>query len=776
MGWDAFGLPAENAAIQNKIHPASWTISNIETMREELKSIGLAYDWSREFATCSPNYYKHEQLIFLDFLKHNLAYRKESTVNWDPVDQTVLANEQVIDGRGWRSGALVEKKKLKQWFLRITDFAEDLLTSLKQLDKWPDNVRLMQEKWIGKSIGASINFNIKGLDQKLQIFTTRPETIFGASFCAIAPDHPIATQLAKDNAAVRDFIAECNLTDTSEEALEKAEKKGFLTAVKLLHPFIADKELPLYIANFVLMDYGSGAIFGCPAHDTRDYEFAVKYQLPIIPVINNPSLGEQTEPYCGDGVLINSEFLNGLSIPDAKDKICDALVNAKCGFATVNYRLRDWGISRQRYWGCPIPVIYCNKCGTVPVPKEDLPVTLPEDISFNMADNPLKSHPTWKKIKCPNCLGEAERETDTFDTFFESSWYFARFCSPHSEQVLDKDACDYFLPVDQYIGGVEHAVLHLLYARFFTKALHKCGYLNISEPFNGLLTQGMVCQQTYKDSNGTWLYPEEVVKGADNQHIHKDSGLKVTVGRTEKMSKSKKNVVDPAAIIDRYGADTARLFMLSDTPPERDLEWSDNGVEGAWRYIKRLTKIVENIRDSYPDLSVLQSSNNISDELLKTKKQIHKTIYYFSEDIEKFHFNRSIARVRELTNLIENLNLKDIASASLLKEGIETIIRLLNPIIPHITEEMWQQLGHKSFLAESSWPSFDHNLIQDTTITIAIQINGKLKSTLELPVDLEQSEVEAKVMALSAIQASIAGKALLKTIVVPNKIINLVVK
>ncbi|MEP2815745.1 MAG: leucine--tRNA ligase, partial [Alphaproteobacteria bacterium] len=596
MGWDAFGLPAENAAIENKVPPAQWTRENIATMRRQLKTMGLSYDWDRELATCEPGYYRHEQKMFLDFLANGLVYRKESWVNWDPVENTVLANEQVIDGRGWRSGALVEKRQLSQWFLKITDYAEELLKGIETLDRWPDRVRLMQENWIGRSEGAHVRFQFDGRDGQLDIYTTRPDTLFGASFCAVAANHPLAQELARGNPDLADFVAECNRLGTSEAAIETAEKMGFDTGVKVLHPFIDGHTLPVYVANFVLMDYGTGAIFGCPAHDQRDLDFARKYGLPVLPVVapkgtDATAVTVGDEAFTDDGLLINSDFLDGLAVPDAKSKIIDRLEDMGIGTRAVNYRLRDWGVSRQRYWGCPIPIIHCGDCGIVPVPETDLPVELPADVDFSETGNPLARHPSWKHVACPTCGKPAERETDTFDTFFESSWYFARFCNPASDAPLDRAAVDYWLPVDQYIGGIEHAVLHLLYSRFFTRALKKCGYLSVEEPFAGLLTQGMVCHQTFKDAAGKWLLPSQVVFDGDAAK-HAETGQPVTLGRSEKMSKSKKNVVDPEAIIGAYGADTARLFMLSDSPPDRDLEWTDAGVDGAWRYLNRLWRLV----------------------------------------------------------------------------------------------------------------------------------------------------------------------------------------
>ena len=592
MGWDAFGLPAENAAKENKVHPAVWTHENIATMRRQLKSMGLSYDWRREFATCDPEYYQHEQKMFLDFLEAGLVYRKESWVNWDPVENTVLANEQVIDGKGWRSGANVEKRKLPQWFLKITAFADDLLTSLDGLNRWPERVRIMQSNWIGRSEGAHLQFAVVGREAPLDVYTTRPDTIFGASFMAVSANHPLAQELAADNTELAAFIAQCNRMSTTEAAIETAEKLGFDTGLKCVHPVIAGATLPVYVANFVVMDYGTGAIFGCPAHDQRDLDFARKYGLPVTAVVCPDDADPATfkvdnVAYTGEGHIINSSFLNGLGIDEAKSTSIAHFEGLGVGRRQVNFRLRDWGVSRQRYWGCPIPVVRCDACGTVPVPAEDLPVVLPEDIEIDVAGNPLDQHPTWKHVACPACGKPAQRETDTFDTFFESSWYFARFASPQSVQGVERAAADYWLPVDQYIGGIEHAVLHLLYSRFFTRALKQCGYVGIDEPFAGLQTQGMICHETYKSADGKWLFPTDVIT-SEGGALTDQKGQPVTRGRSEKMSKSKRNVVDPEAIISSYGADTARLFMLSDSPPDRDLDWTDSGIDGAWRYVNRL--------------------------------------------------------------------------------------------------------------------------------------------------------------------------------------------
>ncbi len=778
MGWDAFGLPAENAAIQNKVHPAKWTRENIAAMRAQLKSMGLSYDWSREIATCEPDYYRHEQKMFLDFLEAGLVYRKESWVNWDPVENTVLANEQVIDGRGWRSGALVEKRLLSQWFLKITAFADELLEGLQGLERWPERVRLMQENWIGKSEGARVFFDITGRADKLEIYTTRPDTLFGAAFCAIAANHPLAAELAAGNPALAAFIADCNRMGTSEAAIETAEKKGLDTGLTVAHPFIAGKTLPVYVANFVLMDYGTGAIFGCPAHDQRDLDFAHKYGLPVVPVVlpadaDPASFAVGGEAYTGDGTLFNSDFLDGLAVPEAKRVVAERLQQAGIGERTVNFRLRDWGVSRQRYWGCPIPIIHCESCGAVPVPEADLPVVLPEDVSFDQPGNPLDHHPTWKHVACPSCGKPARRETDTFDTFFESSWYFARFSSVAEDRAFDRQAVDYWMPVDQYIGGIEHAVLHLLYSRFFTRALKHCGYLGVAEPFAGLLTQGMICMETYKDADGRWLFPSDVAKDADGGLIEAATGRPVTLGRSEKMSKSKKNVVDPAGIIDTYGADTARLFMLSDSPPERDLDWTDAGVDGAWRYVNRLWRLVLAPAVPLPPVGT-PAPDNFGPQADKARRQIHKAVAAVSDDLERFHFNKAVARIRELTNLLAELAPDEAGAPWVLRHGLETAVQLFGPMIPHLCEELWQALGHEVLLIDSPWPEADPSLLTEDTVTVAVQVNGKLRGTIELPVDVDKAAAERAALALPTVAQYLQGRAPKKVIVVPNRIVNVV--
>jgi len=776
MGWDAFGLPAENAAMQSGEHPARWTLENIATMREQLKRMGLSYDWRREIATCHPEYYRHEQKMFLDFFAAGLAYRRESWVNWDPVENTVLANEQVIDGRGWRSGALVEKRLLAQWFLRITRFADDLLDDLATLERWPERVRVMQEHWIGRSEGARVQWPLDGRSDRLEVFTTRPDTLYGASFCAIAPNHPLAEELARGNPALAEFVAECNRMGTSEATLETAEKRGFDTGLRARHPFRADWLLPVYVANFVLMEYGTGAIFGCPAHDQRDLDFARKYGLPVTPVVLPPDADAKSfaigaEAYTGEaGTSFNSDFLNGLAVPQAKRAAIRRLEELQAGKGTIAYRLRDWGVSRQRYWGCPIPVIHCGKCGIVPVPEKDLPVRLPDDVSFDRPGNPLAHHPTWKYVACPTCGAAAERETDTFDTFFESSWYFARFCSPRAATAFERNDVDYWLPVDQYIGGIEHAVLHLLYARFFTRALAACGYLGVKEPFAGLFTQGMVCHETYRGADGEWLFPEDVHR--EDGTPRDANGRPVTIGRIEKMSKSKKNVVGLETIVDAFGADTARLYLLSDSPPERDLEWTDTGIEGAWRYVNRLWRMV-----SEPPVALPPPGTPVPDRLppplLAVRRAIHKTIAAVTEDIDRFRFNRAVARIRELTNALDTLA-GDGSAGAVFREGIETAVRLLGPMMPHLAEEMWEHLGHAGMLAEVAWPKPDPELARDEQVTIAVQVNGKLRATLDLPRDAAAREVEEAALALPQVTRLLDGKAPRKVVVVPNRIVSVV--
>jgi len=776
MGWDAFGLPAENAAIERKVHPAKWTYENIDAMRAQLKTMGLSLDWSREFATCDPSYYRHEQKMFLDFFREGLAYRKEAFVNWDPVDQTVLANEQVIEGRGWRSGALVEKRKLSQWFLKITEYAEELLNALATLDRWPDKVRLMQENWIGRSTGAEIHFRIQGRDDRLVVFTTRQDTIFGASFCALSPDHPLAAEMAAKDPKLAAFIEECHRLGTSEAVLETAEKRGWDTGLRAVHPFIDGHTVPIWVANFVLMDYGTGAIFGCPAHDQRDLDFARKYGLPVLPVVrprDAETITVGSEAFTDDGVIFNSAFLDGLEVESAKAEAARRLEASGQGKATVVWRLRDWLVSRQRYWGCPIPVIHCEACGAVPVPEADLPVTLPEDATFDRPGNPLDHHPTWKHVACPSCGKPARRETDTFDTFFESSWYFARFCSPRAETAFDRDAVDYWMAVDQYIGGVEHAVLHLLYARFFTRALRRCGYLGVDEPFAGLFTQGMVCHETYRTAEGAWVSPAEVTREGEGRFVLTEGGAPVTVGRSEKMSKSKKNVVDPTEIIGTYGADTARLFMLSDSPPERDLDWTEAGVEGAWRYVNRLWRMVTEPAGAIAPAGTAMPALGPAAEA--AHRAVHKAIAAVTENLEGFRFNVAVAQIRTLTNTLAELQGDDADIAWMRRFGLETALMLVQPMTPHVAEELWSLMGHAVPLTETAWPKPDPALLIDAAVKVAVQVNGKLRATIDLPRDAAEADARTHALAAPNVIAAMAGKPPRKVIVVPNRIVNVVV-
>jgi leucyl-tRNA synthetase len=784
MGWDAFGLPAENAAIAGKTHPAIWTYENIATMRGQLQRMGLAYDWEREIATCHPDYYRHEQKMFLDFLAAGLAYRKESWVNWDPVDNTVLANEQVVDGRGWRTGAAVEKRLLSQWFLRITDFADELREALDGLERWPERVRLMQEKWIGRSEGARVFFPLSGPgaapDERLEVFTTRPDTLFGASFVAVAPNHPIAQRLAADDPALAEFIAECNRMGTSEAVIEAAEKKGFETRLTARHPFDPTIELPVYVANFILMDYGTGAIFGCPAHDQRDLDFARKYRLSVTPVVlpkgEDPArftVGDTA--FTEDGTLFNSRFLDGLPVAQAKSAAGERLESLGIGQRSIVYRLRDWGVSRQRYWGCPIPVIHCPACGIVPVPAADLPVRLPEDVSFDKPGNPLAHHPTWRHVACPRCGGKAERETDTLDTFFESSWYFLRYCSPRAETAFDRDEVEYWMPVDQYIGGIEHAVLHLLYSRFFTRALGKTGYLAVKEPFAGLFTQGMVVHQTYQDADGNWLFPDEIAIDADGTQVDA-TGRPVVVGRLEKMSKSKKNVVGLEHIVENYGADTARLYLMSDSPPERDLEWTDAGIDGVWRYVNRVWRLFED--DRYPAAApgAAAPAGEPEGASLAVRREMHRAILDTTGHLDGFRFNRAVARIREFSNALEDFTATDDWARLVRREAYETLAVLLGPMMPHFAEELWQRLGHgdNTMLVDQPWPTADAALTIEETVTVAVQVNGRLRATIELKRDAAQAEAEAAALAVPAVQQLLAGKAPRKIIVVANRIVNVV--
>ena len=762
MGWDAFGMPAENAAMAQKVHPGAWTRANIAAMRAQLKRLGFALDWSRELATCEPDYYGQEQALFLDLYEAGLVYRKESAVNWDPVDMTVLANEQVIDGKGWRSGAPVERRKLNQWFLKITDFADELLAGLDTLDQWPEKVRTMQANWIGKSQGLRFRFALDtpaaGHDG-FDVFTTRPDTLFGASFAAISVDHPIALALAADNAALAAFSAECRKTGTAASEVETAEKKGWDTGLSVVHPLDPSWKLPLFVANFVLMDYGTGAVFGCPAHDQRDLDFARKYALPVTRVVA-PSPAEAAEPigdeaYSGPGKLVNSRFLDGMSVEAAKATIIARAEKEGWGTGSTIWRLRDWGVSRQRYWGTPIPIIHCEGCGPVAVPKAALPVVLPEDVTFDVPGNPLDRHPTWKHVACPTCGKPARRETDTLDTFINSSWYFIRFASAPDDRPFDRAVAEQWLPVGQYIGGVEHAILHLLYARFWTRALNRIGRIGVVEPFTGLFTQGMVTHETYKAPEGDWLAPDEVEMRL-GALVVTATGEPVTIGRIEKMSKSKKNTVDPGPIVDQYGADAVRWFMLSDSPPERDLPWSEAGIEGAWRFIQRLWRLIDTVSGTEGEDGALD-------------RKLHRAIAGIGEDIEALSFNKALAKIHELANAIE----KAAPSASR-DAAIRAIVILAAPMAPHFAEEAWARLGQAGLIADAAWPVADPALLVDDEVTIAIQINGKLRDTFNVAKGTARETLEALALGSDKITRLLDGQAPRKVIVVPDRLVNLV--
>ena len=764
MGWDAFGMPAENAAMEKKVHPGTWTRANITAMRSQLKRIGFALDWSRELATCEPDYYGHEQALFLDLLDAGLVYRKESEVNWDPVDMTVLANEQVIDGKGWRSGAAVERKKLSQWFLKITDFAEELLSGLGTLDDWPDKVRLMQENWIGKSQGLQFCFRLAGDAPgtnvcDIEVFTTRPDTIFGASFVAISPGHPIAEALAGTDPKVRTFVDQCRQGGTTAAEIETAEKLGYDTGLEVIHPLDQTRKLPVWIANFVLMDYGTGALFGVPAHDVRDYEFATKYRLPVRRVVAADVSGADepvVEAETASGIAVNSDFLDGMTSAAASAEVVKRAESAGWGSGKTQYRLRDWGVSRQRYWGTPIPIIHCESCGPVGVPRDQLPVVLPEDVSFELPGNPLDRHDGWRLVDCPTCGAKARRETDTLDTFVDSSWYFIRFASQPKDRPFDRAEAESWLPVGQYIGGVEHAILHLLYARFWTRALERIGKLSIKEPFAGLFTQGMVTHETYQSADGRWLNLDEIEVGKEGAIIERSSGGGVTRGRIEKMSKSKKNTIDPEPILDRYGADAVRWFMLSDSPPERDLEWSIGGIEGAARFVQRVWR-----------LAMSPAGNSGEDDVLLRK--LHRAIAAVGEAIDGLQFNKSVAALYELTNAIEKAG-----PSATRDEAIRALLQLIAPGAPHLAEEAWAARGESGLIADAAWPGHDPALLVDDEVTLAIQVNGKLRDTITVARGLPKDQVEALALASPKVQAQLAGASPRKVIVVPDRLVNIV--
>lgn len=836
MGWDAFGMPAENAAKENGGHPKDWTYGNIDAMRAPMQRLGFALDWSREFATCDEAYYKQQQAIFLKFWDKGLVYRKTAKVNWDPVDNTVLANEQVIDGKGWRSGAVVEQRDMDQWFFKITNYAEELLEGLDTLDRWPEKVRTMQANWIGKSEGLEMRFEFdpqsqnlvfenktfiesgtaeigrfgtsheranltpekymgvmkklvsltptyEGIDfnlvwkavlEGIEIFTTRPDTLFGASFIALSPDHPLTKVLGKNNSVVEDFRAECAKIGTTEEAIATAPKLGFDTGLRVKHPFIEGKTLPVWIANFVLMGYGTGAIFGCPAHDQRDLDFARKYDLDVTAVVlpqgeSAESYDVGNEAYTGEGILFNSDFLNGLEKDEGISAAIAKIEDMGLGKGVTNYRLRDWGVSRQRYWGCPIPVIHCEDCGALPVPEKDLPVALPYyNIDLTIPGNPLDRHPTFKHVDCPKCGKAARRETDTLDTFADSSWYFARFAGGNTDdRPFDKKAASEWLPVDQYVGGVEHAVLHLLYARFFTRGLRDCGLLDLpsGEPFAGLFTQGMVTHAVFTDEDGNFIVPADVDE-KDGQLINLNSGKPVTKGDVIKMSKSKKNVVDPDDIIKTYGADVARWFVLSDSPPERDVEWTESGVIGAWRFSKKVWSLVAGVEKGNP----LVVAANASGEALELRRFAHKAMEKITDGIEAFRFNTSVAQIYELTNALSKYKSNDDAKM----EALGILIRSIAPFMPHLAEECWQALGGDDLVYHAAWPKVDEDMLVEDTITLPVQVNGKRRSEINVPADMAKDEIEALARSDESVVRSIEGLTIRKVIIVPGRIVNIV--
>jgi leucyl-tRNA synthetase len=771
MGWDAFGMPAENAAMEKNVHPGDWTYQNISDMRAQLKPMGLSIDWSREFATCDPEYYGQQQSMFIDMMSKGLVYRKNAVVNWDPVDMTVLANEQVENGKGWRSGALVERKELTQWFFKISEYSDELLSALDGLENWPEKVRTMQKNWIGRSQGLQFDFKTIGAPmgfEKLEVYTTRPDTLFGASFAAISCDHPLAKELEKNNVEIANFNLECRHIGTTQEALETAEKKGYNTGITVTHPFNDAWEMPVYIANFILMGYGTGAIFGCPAHDQRDLDFARRYDLFVTPVVcpidqNPDTFSIKEEAYTGVGNLINSRFLDGLTIEEGKSEVIRRISEQGMGQAATNYRLRDWGVSRQRYWGCPIPVIHCEKCGVVAEKKENLPITLPKDVSFDKPGNPLDRHEEWRNCICPSCGSAALRETDTMDTFVDSSWYYARFTAPDSMTPTSEKEANYWMNVDQYIGGVEHAILHLLYSRFFARAMNATGHLpkKAIEPFNALFTQGMVCHATYQDPNGKWLNPDEIKQSESGEFITLD-GQRVTIGQSIKMSKSKKNVVDPDDIIDQYGADTARWFVMSDSPPERDVEWTASGAEAAWKHLQRVWRLTVEITED-------SSSDETKDIELEKAKNI--AIDAVTNGIEGFAFNKSIAALYQFTNILA----KSPASKNAKIDAMLTMAQLMQPMTPHLAEEIWSTLGGDGLVTEAKWPTLDASMLINDTIVLPIQVNGKRRDEIQVNIDLNKDEIEKIVLERQSVLRILDGNVPKKIIVVPGKIVNVVI-
>ena len=770
MGWDSFGLPAENAARENNLHPKDWTKKNIEIMKKQLKLLGLSLDWDREISTCDPKYYKHQQEFFLELFKKNLVYKKDTYVNWDPAEQTVLANEQVIDGKGWRSGIAVERKKLSQWFFNIKKFSQNLLDELKKLKNWPDKVKLMQKNWIGKSYGCEIDFKIdrKNKLRKIKIFTTRPDTIFGASFIALSLDHP-ATKIFEKNSNFLSFKSECSKIGTTEEALANAEKIGFNTGLFALHPLDKKIKLPIYIANFVLMDYGTGAIFGCPAHDQRDLDFANKYNLKVLPVVKPRNIEAtkfviKSEAYTEDGILFNSSFLNNLTVNQAIKKIIKVITKKKLGKKKITFRLKDWGVSRQRYWGCPIPIVYNKKGDAIPVKKKDLPVLLPDNVDLNTSGNPLEKHPSWKHTKLPS--GEKViRETDTLDTFVDSSWYFVRFCSPkHEEYGYKLSDVKYWMPVDQYIGGVEHAILHLLYSRFFMRALaFNNKKFNYIEPFKSLFTQGMVCHETYKNEQNQWLYPDQVEKNSDGNFITKKDKRKVLVGPSEAMSKSRKNIVDPEEMINAYGADSIRWFMLSDSPPERDVQWSLEGVSAAFKFIQKLWKLNNEILNKKDATSKPKS--------ITLQKAVNKTVYNVTKNLDNFQYNVVIANMHEIYNLFYDHVINNKTSNKTLKNEWEKITMLLMPLIPHLAHECCEKINKKFY-----WPKYNSKLLKEDNCTIVIQVDGKKRGILEMPINSKEVIIINKSKEIDNVSKYIGNTSIIKNIYIKNKLVNFITK
>ena len=770
MGWDSFGLPAENAARENNLHPKDWTKKNIEIMKKQLKLLGLSLDWDREISTCDPKYYQHQQEFFLELFKKNLVYKKDTYVNWDPAEQTVLANEQVIDGKGWRSGIAVERKKLSQWFFNIKKFSQNLLDELKKLKNWPDKVKLMQKNWIGKSYGCEIDFKIdrKNKLRKIKIFTTRPDTIFGASFIALSLDHP-ATKIFEKNSNFLSFKSECSKIGTTEEALANAEKIGFNTGLFALHPLDKKIKLPIYIANFVLMDYGTGAIFGCPAHDQRDLDFANKYNLKVLPVVKPRNIEAtkfviKSEAYTEDGILFNSSFLNNLTVNQAIKKIIKVITKKKLGKKKITFRLKDWGVSRQRYWGCPIPIVYNKKGDAIPVKKKDLPVLLPDNVDLNTSGNPLEKHPSWKHTKLPS--GEKViRETDTLDTFVDSSWYFVRFCSPkHEEYGYKLSDVKYWMPVDQYIGGVEHAILHLLYSRFFMRALaFNNKKFNYIEPFKSLFTQGMVCHETYKNEQNQWLYPDQVEKNSDGNFITKKDKRKVLVGPSEAMSKSRKNIVDPEEMINAYGADSIRWFMLSDSPPERDVQWSLEGVSAAFKFIQKLWKLNNEILNKKDATSKPKS--------ITLQKAVNKTVYNVTKNLDNFQYNVVIANMHEIYNLFYDHVINNKTSNKTLKNEWEKITMLLMPLIPHLAHECCEKINKKFY-----WPKYNSKLLKEDNCTIVIQVDGKKRGILEMPINSKEVIIINKSKEIDNVSKYIGNTSIIKNIYIKNKLVNFITK